>query len=121
MNIDDEDSLVTAEPMLRANDEVIAKEVADLLLSHYPGFLWAVSIDSRQTVGMLDIRNLSLSGKWGFRLPLKEYLDGLDTRRKIVRAGGEMLERYRMPRRAFSATDYAHIPTDRFGNFKADL
>lgn len=116
-----DDELVTAEPILRANDEVIAKEVADLLLRHYPGYLWAVSIDSRETVGMLDIRNLSLSGKWGFRFPLKEYLDGLDTRRKVVRAGGEMLERYRMPRRGFSADDYANIPVDRHGNFKADL
>lgn len=113
--------LVTAEPILRANDEVVAKEVADLLLTHYPGYLWAVSIDSRETVGMLDIRNLSLSGKWGFRLPLKQYFDGLDTRRKIVRAGGEMLERYRMPRGKFNPADYSHIPTDRFGNFKADL
>ena len=79
--------LMTAEPILRANDEVIAKEVADLLLRHYPGYLWAVSIDSRATVGMLDIRNLSLSGKWGFRFPLKQYLDGMDTRRKIMRCG----------------------------------
>ena len=121
MTDDDNNSLMTAEPILRANDEVIAKEVADLLLRYYPGYLWAVSIDSRATVGMLDIRNLSLSGKWGFRLPLKQYLDGLDTRKKIVMAGGELLERYRMPRRAFSAADYAHIPTDRHGNFKADL
>lgn len=112
--------LMTAEPILRANDEVIAKEVADLLLRHYPGYLWAVSIDSRETVGMLDIRNLSLSGKWGFRFPLKEYLDGMDTRRKVVRAGGEILERYRMPRRGFNAADYSHIPTDRDGNFKAE-
>lgn len=116
-----EAELVTATPILRANDEVIAKEVAELLLQHYPGFLWAVSIDSRDTVGMLDIRNLSLSGKWGFRFPLTEYLDGTDTRRKIVRAGGEMLERYRMPRRRFDPGHYSHIPTDRFGNFKADL
>ncbi len=121
MNDDDNNSLMTAEPILRANDEVIAKEVADLLLRYYPGYLWAVSIDSRATVGMLDIRNLSLSGKWGFRFPLKQYLDGLDTRKKIVMAGGELLERYRMPRKGFSAADYAHIPTDRFGNFKADL
>ena len=113
--------MVTADPVLRANDEVIAKEVAELLLATYPGYLWAVSIDSRDNVGMLDVRNLSLSGKWGFRFPLKEYLDGLDTRRKIMRAGGEILERYRMPRRTFSADHYAHIPTDRFGNFKADL
>jgi hypothetical protein len=113
--------LITAEPILRANDEVVAKEVADLLLLHYPGYLWAVSIDSRATVGMLDIRNLSLSGKWGFRFPLKDYLDGMDTRRKIMRAGGELLERYRMPRARFSPSDYSHIPTDRLGNFKADL
>jgi hypothetical protein len=116
-----EDQLVTAEPILRANDEVIAKEVAELLLSNYPGYLWAVAIDSRPTVCMLDIRNLSLSGKWGFRFPLDEYLDGMDTRRKVIRAGGEMLERYRMPRGRFSADHYAQIPTDRFGNFKADL
>lgn len=116
-----DDQLVTAEPILRANDEVVAKEVAELLLRHYPGYLWAVSIDSRTTVGMLDIRNLSLSGKWGFRFPLKEYFDGLSTTKKIARAGGELLERYRMPRRKFSPTDYAHIPTDRFGHFKADL
>lgn len=121
MNDDDNNSLMTAEPILRANDEVIAKEVAELLLRYYPGYLWAVSIDSRATVGMLDIRNLSLSGKWGFRFPLKQYLDGLDTRKKVVMAGGELLERYRMPRKGFSAADYAHIPTDRFGNFKADL
>lgn len=116
-----EAQLVTAEPVLRANDEVVAKEVAELLLANYPGYLWAVSIDSRETVGMLDIRNLSLSGKWGFRFPLKEYFDGLSTRHKIVMAGGELLERYRMPRRRFDPGHYEAIPTDRFGNFKADL
>ncbi len=115
------DDLITAEPILRANDEVIAKEVADLLMRHYPGFLWAVSIDSRDHVGVLDIRNLSLHGQWGFRLTLKQYFDGLDTRKKIVRAGGELLERYRMPRGKFDDTAYNHIPSDRFGNFKADL
>lgn len=109
--------LITAEPILRANDEVIAKEVADLLLQHYPGYLWAVSIDSRESVGMLDIRNLSLSGKWGFRFPLKEYLDGMDTRRKIMRAGGEMLERFNLRRGSLDPGQYSSLQADHTGSY----
>lgn len=100
--------LVTDAPQLRANDLVMAKEMADALHSAYPGHMWAVSVDK----GLADVRNLALSGNWGFRLKLDTIYSGSSFKKDVLRAGGELLERFNVARKRFNLEEYAHMPTD---------
>ena len=84
--------LVTENPELAANDLVMAKQMAETLHSHYPGHAWAVTCDG--ATGIATVRNLALSGNWGFTLKLTTTYSASEFRRRIVMAGGELLERY---------------------------
>lgn len=110
--------LVTETPQLDANDLVMAKEMADALHQHYPGHLWAVTCDGK--TGMADIRNLALSGNWGFRLRLPATFTASDFKRRVVMGGGELLERYRVRRGAARPDEIASLQTDHTGNLRCD-
>lgn len=113
-------ALATDSPQLTANDMVMAKQMAEKLHQHYPGHLWAVQVQGVK--GIADVRNLMLSGSWGFRLKLPDIYSGSDFDRQIVRAGGELLERYRIRRAGMRhvADEIASAPVDFAGNMIAD-
>ncbi len=111
--------LLSDSPQIAANDMVMAKEMADALHTAYPGHLWAVTCDGKS--GMADVRNLFLSGQWGFRLHLKAIYSGSEFKREVLRAGGELLERYRLSRGRFMEAEYHNLATDFAGRLKADL
>ena len=80
-----------------ACDEILAKRASELLNSHYPGYLWAVNVNSEKTGGCMFIKNLSISYRYGYTL----HLDKLDAKlNKVIKAGGEILERANMVRGA---------------------
>jgi hypothetical protein len=56
------ESQLVDSPSITANEMVMARTVAEKLNKHYPGHLWAVAIED----GRLIIKNLYLSGEWGF-------------------------------------------------------
>lgn len=71
------------------------RQCADALNRAYPPpkgcpMWWAVQVSG----GVINIFNLSLSGKMGYVLHVKKGL----TKDRIVRAGGEILARYDVPR-----------------------
>lgn len=113
------DALVTDAPQVNARELVLAKQMADTLHKHYPGHLWAVSVSEAQ--GMADIRNLMLSGNWGFRLKLADHYTASDWDKQVRTAGGELLERYRIARARADNEALAFLPTDFAGRHKADL
>lgn len=90
--------LTTDTPDIDANDLVMSKDMAEALHAAYPGHLWAVQVQGKQ--GMADVRNLMLSGNWGFRIKLPLVYSASDFKKQVVRAGGEILERYRLRRGA---------------------
>ena len=47
----------------------MAKDMSETLHGTYPGHLWAVTCEGDK--GIATVRNLSLSGEWGFVLHLK--------------------------------------------------
>ena len=113
------DALVTGAPQVSAYELTLAKQMADTLHKAYPEHLWAVSVSAAQ--GMADIRNLALSGSWGFRLRLVEPYTASDWDRQVRLAGGELLERYRVRRARADMESLTHLPTDFAGRHKADL
>jgi len=94
-----------------------AKKMAEALHTHYPYHLWGVEVDSQG--GIAKVFNLRLSGRWGFIIKLADLYSDPDMMR-VVRAGGELLERYKLKRGMFDADAYNALPTDRAGNFIAD-
>lgn len=111
--------IVTDNPIGAANDIVMAKQMAEALHAAYPGHMWAVACDGQ--IGFADVRNLALSGNWGFRIKLDEIYSGSQFKRQVLMAGGELLERYRMSRGKFNQDQYQGLQTDFAGHFKADL
>ncbi len=111
--------IITDNPQGNANDLLMAKEMADSLHATYPGHIWAVSVDG--SIGFADVRNLALSGSWGYRLRLDKMFSASDFKKRVLRGGGEMLERYRMTRGKFREDQYGDIPTDFAGRLKADM
>lgn len=83
-------------PGVAALDYNMAKEMSDVLFEAYPNHLWAVTCEGDK--GIATIRNLALSGEWGFILKLNECYTASDWKKKIVRAGGELLERFNLYR-----------------------
>lgn len=112
-------ALVTDAPQVNARELILSKQMADTLHKAYPGHLWAVSVSEKQ--GMADIRNLALSGNWGFRLKLKDHYTASDWDKQVLRAGGELLERYRVARARADTEALAFLPTDNAGRHKADF
>lgn len=83
------------DPEDNALDESLVARVGRKLLEHYPGFRWDVDIPPNQDI--VKIRNFTLdpTGQTGM-VAYKSTLDpGLKT---VVRAAGELLERYNVRR-----------------------
>lgn len=70
-----------------------AKMIADHLDKHYPGYLWAVNASWKN--GIVTIASLRLSGKYGYTLHYKSFENDPELR-AVTRAGGEILERFRV-------------------------
>lgn len=85
-------------------DYDLARRGAEALMRHYPQYLWATHCDNR--TGMYDIKCLSLSGNWGYRLKIAD-VQHESSMRCVIMAGGEILERYRMRRGVADEADVA--------------
>lgn len=81
------------EAALQAKEIELAKQVAELLDRTYPGHLWAVAAHG----GVVNVKNLALEGLWGFILHSHALVNG-DMPKAVMRAGGELLERFRISR-----------------------
>ena len=90
------------------HDMVLAKTAADALDKAYPGHLWAVDVNG----GMLNIRNLLLSGEWGYRIKQASLFTASDLNARVLKAGGEILERFALARSRFSEAQYGDLKTN---------
>lgn len=106
------------------NDQTMAKIMAETLVDAYRSdgagnaHLWAVSFDS--TTGLAIIRNLLLSGEYGYVLKIPAIFSASSFIADVKRAGGEILERYRLARGAFDQGQYAALKTNFAGHFEFD-
>lgn len=102
----------------QANDYVMAKHMAETLHSHYPGQRWAVTCEGR--TGLMTIRNLWCSGTYGYVLKIGEVYSISQLTKDVVKAGGEILERFHMDRGRFNEVKYHDIPLDFAGRLEFD-
>ncbi len=111
--------ILTDAPRINALDEVVAKNMAETLHKHYPGHLWAVTVSGKD--GVADVRNMALSGNWGFRLKLPAVYSASDWDRRVMRAGGELLERFKVARGTADQDTLNNLPRDFAGRKVAIL
>jgi len=82
-------------------DRLLASTIGEILHKHYPGHLWAIYVNSEPTGGVVNIFNLRISHKYGYVLHLTDLYPMDDIfKKKILMAGGEILERANMVRGA---------------------
>ncbi|MFA7290904.1 MAG: hypothetical protein WC023_01525 [Rhodocyclaceae bacterium] len=105
-------------PQVAALDFNMARDMAEALHAAYPGHLWAVTCEGEK--GIATVRNMYLSGNWGFVLKLKDISTASDWKKKVVMAGGELLERYRLSRGSADQAAIADLQSDKFGNILGD-
>lgn len=82
-------------------DVLLGRQVLEKLHKHYPRWTWVIDIPPNQNVVL--IRNLDCDpyGKMAYLLH-KDKLAADPTLFKVMIAGGELLERYRMQREGYN-------------------
>ena len=78
-----------------------AKEIAETLLQHYPGHLWAVGWQG----GAITVKNINISGDYGFYIFPQTSASASELADKAVRFGGELLERAGLKRGRFNGVN----------------
>jgi hypothetical protein len=82
-----------------AADMDMAKQVGECLHKHYRGHFWAVHVDSKQGVCLISIP--VLLGNWKYLIKLRDL-----TPLAVFNAGGEILERFNIPRSALDVAAF---------------
>lgn len=105
-------------PVIAALDYNMARDMAEALHEAYPGHLWAVTCEGEK--GIATVRNMILAGNWGFVLKLGDISTASDWKKKVVMAGGELLERFKLSRGRANNDVIADMPTDFAGRVLGD-
>lgn len=84
------------EDRYRDADIRLSAVIAERLLSDYPGHFWAVRVDCRQGIAAIQIPIL-MGPTAHFILKLSNLASD-PSLKAVTRAGGEILERYKIPR-----------------------
>lgn len=95
-------------------DDPMALEMLHALTNAYPGHSWYVKI----TGGIVHIKNLDFSDKWGMALHYSQLKDDAQARKRgLILAGGEFLERAHMRRgeKTETVTSIEGVPQKHLG------
>jgi len=87
-------------------DLALTNAIAEKLEAHYPAHPWMVTVTHAQGIAMIKLPLVMMRNE-AFVLHIARLAcdPGL---RAVVRAGGEILERYNMPRHGFSLDRFLH-------------
>lgn len=102
-----------------AMDLALSKDLGEALNSQYPGHLWGVRVQGEQ--GIATIHNLMLSAEWGYVLLLSKSYSASDLRQRAIKAGGEILERFKVVRGRLNDDNMASMETDFAGRVLGDV
>lgn len=103
---------------LSASLHLLAKDIAGELMKSFPGFLWAIAPDQRG--GIIDIFCLNFHDQWGYTIRIADIQDD-PKRREALRAGAEILRRFRYPGTRYDAQLANNVPRDINGKAIPDL
>lgn len=90
------------DPVAKA-DLALARRIGEVLQFHYPGHAFMVQVMHGQGIATINIP--ILMGQWQHVIKLYD-LKSDPGMKSVVRAAGEILERYKMPRQGFSMAEW---------------
>lgn len=99
-------------------DQQLCELVSRVLIKHYPGHDWLVEADCRK--GFIDIRNISLHGQMGCRIPMDGAASSSELEAIAMRYGGEILERFHVTRGGLRQHEIEAIGTNVAGHLEFD-
>lgn len=82
-----------------AMDLALTKRIADVLEHHYPGHPWMVQVSHAQGIAYIKIP--ILMGRNSAYILHLDRMASDPTLKCVMRAGGELLEKYKVPRQPF--------------------
>ena len=92
--------------VLEAYEFGLAKAIFEKLWEHYPSRDWKVKVDAHPSVGIVSIKLPRLHhSALGYNFPIDKLAADPDMK-IVVRAGGELLERFRLTRGRFNKAEY---------------
>jgi len=98
--------IVSSEASFRSerHHKAISDTIGSKLATLYPGYKWRVEVYG----GIADASCVHASGRAGYTFNLVR--DGIPDNAAIMRAGGVVLERFKLNRRAFDEHEYRSLP-----------
>lgn len=87
----------------RAADILLTRRVAAVVQRDFPGHAWLIEVSHKQGVVMISIPLFMGRHKWVIHIASLKTDPMMKT---VMRACGEILERYRIPRQAFSLDNF---------------
>lgn len=103
---------------LHASLLILTKDIGELLVKHYPGFLWMVQPDGRGHVINILIQNFHAT--LGYTIKVSEIQND-PKRRKAIEAGKTLLAVFRYPTNKYDYATAAALPRDANGQVIPDL
>lgn len=100
-------------------DQDMANRIMQVLQMHYPGHPWFVEVSHHNKVGIAKIKMPGFTS-WSYVLLLSD-LKNDPALKAVVRAGGEFLERYRLPRTGIDFASYVNAMHQHGGIFRQKL
>lgn len=92
-------------------DMWVASKVCATLDRHFPGYPWSANCDAKQGVIYFGIPVLmGPTLRWVIRLAEWEDL----TEKLVMQGGGQLLERFNLPRTGFEAASFVHARDNRW-------
>ncbi len=88
-----------------AREAGMAKRICELLNFYYPGHVWECTVDERHGGAQLRIAVL-MTGPQCFFIRFDDIATEADFKARIRNAGGELLERFKIPRSTFDLTRF---------------
>jgi hypothetical protein len=104
---------VTEDQKIDPRDVAVAEYAFSVLDRHYPGHAWFIHVDGKQ--GIIIVRNQMLSNHWGYVIRSNDLISATDFDKKLVTAGGEILERFSLARGKFDGEMWAGLPVSAAG------
>ena len=94
-----------------ASTVMLVKDIADILTKQYPDYAWAVQPDERGQI--INIFNLHCHNSLGYTIRFDDIIHDM-RRREAYRAGGDILERFRLSRK-MDREELKEAPRDAHG------
>jgi hypothetical protein len=102
-----------------ATNAALCKQIGAVLGRHYPNHIWKLEVAAEK--GVVNVFLAIMSTLMGFRIPLVSSYSASEFEKRVMLAGGELLERYRQQRGGLNDDEYRAAPVDFAGRHTAAL